>query len=162
MDKKVTKLEKKLQGCRNDTKKFSEVLSELKENASDLESVQQQHTHRVIDCTLEHTSRFADIMASRLYFHQHLTTQQLFDKQKSHLQRLAELGVPPNMELLLYVQDHVRLSKNDTLYVEKIVEETRNDEIKLRQQSSNLEKENPNLNAVLKHADRIKKNSVDE
>eukprot|EP00834_Sanchytrium_tribonematis_P003104 NODE_111_length_18624_cov_1.285020.p5 type:complete len:303 gc:universal NODE_111_length_18624_cov_1.285020:16295-17203(+) len=156
MSKKVTKSQKKLQGKTGNVDEYAKVLNELKDNAATLESVQQQHAQRIIDSTLEQTSNFLDVFVVFLHLHRTVCIPSLTDNVEHHLEQLNAMGIAPNHQLLERVMDQTKFSPKGKQLITESIQSARAQENLVKRHSSTLRRTNPNLNAVLRHAERVR------
>ena len=156
LHKKVVKLEKKLSSNRGDTEQFGKVLEELKANATALENVQQQHAQRIIDSTLEQTANFLDVFVLYMHLHRTVCIPSMLDNVDHHLQQLNALGIAPNPKLLQQVMDNNEFSPKAKQLFTDSMHSAKAQENLVKRHTSTLKRTNPNLNAVLRHAERVR------
>ena len=156
LNKKITKLEKKLNANKGDAKHFGDVLEDLKDNATLLENTQQQHAQRIIDSTIEQTSNFLDVFVLFLHLHKTVCIPSLLENVDHHLEQLNAMGIAPNAELLQQVIEKTQFSPKTKHHLQDSIQSAKAQNNLVKRHTSTLRRTNPNLNAVLRHAEIVK------
>eukprot|EP00835_Amoeboradix_gromovi_P003589 NODE_244_length_13037_cov_0.560442.p4 type:complete len:298 gc:universal NODE_244_length_13037_cov_0.560442:8044-8937(+) len=156
LGKKVVKLEKKLNLNRSDTGQFGEVLQDLKENASALESIQQQHAEKIINSTLEQTANFLDVFVVFMHLHKTVCIPSMSDNVDHHLDQLNRQGITPNPDFLKMVMENNHFSPKARQLLQDSLHSAKAQETMVKRETTIRRMTNPNLFSVIQLANRVR------